>query len=178
MKRFFRTPPKKTKVLLNELIPFSHFLVIDQNGKSLGTLTKDKALQITNDLGLDLLCINNNPQMPVCKILNYDNYRFSQQKAAKKYKNTNNEVEEKELRISPGIDENDLQVKINQCQKFLTKKYRVKLTMRLRGREKYLSGYGLDKIEKVLTTLAKDGVTYKKPQLKNNSYTTFLELKK
>lgn len=178
MRRFFQKTPPKPKILINDKIPFPSFLVIDQNNKSLGVLSKATALKIAQDANLDLVCINNSEQKPICKIVNYDNYRFNQQKAIKKHKTVNSEKEEKEIRISAGIDNNDLKIKANQCEKFLQKKCRVKITMRLRGREKYIPNYGLNKMEQLLELVNNENISFKKPELKQNSYITFLEIKK
>lgn len=178
MRKFFPRSAPKPKVLLNEKIPFASFLVIDQNNRSLGVLSKSVALQTARDLELDLVCVNDHPDKPICKIVDYDNYRFSQQKATKKQKTISPDKEEKEIRISANIGDNDLKVKAAQCQKFLQKKYRVKITMRLRGREKYVPNYGVNKIEQLLQSLCKDNIVCKAPQLKQHFYTAFLEAKK
>lgn len=178
MRRFFRKAPPKPKFLINEAIPFTTFLVIDQNNKSLGILTKSEAMKIAQSVNLDVVYINNNSKKPICKILNYDNYRFNQQKVIKKQKIVQQEKEEKEVRISPGIDDNDLKIKVTKCKQFLLKKYRVKVTMRLRGREKYIPNYGLDKMKQFLTCIDDNNIVYNKPQLKHHAYITFLENKK
>ena len=178
MRRFFQRKPPKPKVLINELIPFAKFLVIDQNNTSLGVLSKQEALKLAKDADLDLVCINDKPEKPICKIVNYDSYRFNQQKATKKLKTVNVEKEEKEIRISASIADNDLKVKAIHCQKFLQKKCRVRITMRLRGREKYVPNYGLDKMQQLLKLVCKNGIVCKEPQLKQHSYIAFVESKK
>lgn len=166
--------PKKPD-LVNNLIPFPKLFLIDENGKSLGVHTKKQAITLAKQKNLDLICINANIQPPICKIVNYDNYRFNRQKRQRKFLQKKPELEEKEIRLSASIAENDLKVKVLKTKKFLQKKYKVKVTMRLRGREKYLENYGVDKIDAFLDMVKDYGKLIKQPKLKNNAYNMCLE---
>ena|SRR5437868_1057578 len=97
--------------LLNEKIPFSHFLLV--NGEEKINITKQEALHRAKESGLDLICVSPSATPPVCKLINYQKYLFELGKK-KKYKK---EVTQKEIRISFAIEESDLQVKLNKIRK-------------------------------------------------------------
>ena len=179
MKKNWRSlPPKIRKTeLINEEIHFAKVLVIDEKNQNLGTMTIQKALTLAASKKLDLICVNKQVALPICKILSYENYRFQKQKKEKKYLKTQKKPKIKEVQISAGIANHDLEIKIKKTQQFLQKKYKVKVTMRLKGREKYLTNYGLDKINFFLAALKEEMILVKPPKLKNNVYNLFLEAK-
>lgn len=98
-----------------------------------GVYNLDDALKKAEELGLDLCEVNPNSNPPICKIMDYQKYLYQQKKAAKKNKAVN-KVEMKEIRFSPGTDDNDFQTKVKQAQKFLEHKDKVKATIFFKGR--------------------------------------------
>ena len=169
---------KKKRDLLNDFIPFSKFVVIDENKQNLGILEKEVALKLAKEKQLDIICVVTNTKTPICKIVNYDNYRFQRQKSIKKQRQNKSETEEKEIRFSASIDVNDLKIKAMRCQKFLEKRKKVKVTMRLRGREKYIPKYGIDKINSFIEMIKDVAIITKPPKLQNNAYNMLLECAK
>ena len=121
--------------LVNEKIRFKEMLVINSDGEQLGIKMRREALDIAFNQGLDLLCVAPKAQPPVCKVLDYGKYRFEQQKKAKEAKKKQKTVEIKEVRLSPNIETNDLNTKVNNAKKFIAKGNKVKVTLRFRGRE-------------------------------------------
>lgn len=125
----------KQDFLVNEEIEFSKVQVVDSNGQKIGLMPRDKAIELAEEEGLDLVLVSPNPSNPVCKILDYSKYKFEMNKKAKESKKKQKVVEIKEVRISPNIDKHDLEVKAKNANKFIDAGNKVKVTMRFRGRE-------------------------------------------
>ena len=109
--------------------------MIDTDGTMLGVMPTEKALELATEKKLDLVNISPNAKPPVCKILDYGKYRYELQKKEKEAKKKQKTIDVKEVRLSPNIDKNDLNTKVNQARKFLSKGDKVKVTLRFRGRE-------------------------------------------
>lgn len=101
----------------------------------LGVMTPPDAIEKAQAAGLDLVEISPNASPPVCKILDYGKYKYQQQKKAAEARKNQKTVDVKEIKIRPAIGEHDYQVKLRNAQKFLTDGNKVKVTLRLRGRE-------------------------------------------
>ena len=100
-----------------------------------GIVSSESALAMAEEQELDLVKISPNAVPPVCKIMDYGKFRFDQLKKEKEARKNQRVVEIKEIRMSPGIDTNDLNVKMRNAMKFLKEGNRVKVTVRFRGRE-------------------------------------------
>ena len=109
--------------------------VIDENGEQLGIMSSKEAQALADEKGLDLVKIAPTAKPPVCKIVDYGKFRYEQSRKEKEAKKKQKIVELKEIRLSPNIDTNDLNTKVNAAKKFLTRGDRVKVTLRFRGRE-------------------------------------------
>lgn len=120
---------------INEEIRDREVRLISAEGEQLGIMSARAALEIAAEKELDLVKISPNAKPPVCKLMDYGKYRFEQAKREKEAKKNQHVVEVKEVRMSPGIDVNDFNVKLRNAQKFLTEGDRVKVTVRFRGRE-------------------------------------------
>ena len=120
---------------LNEEIRDKEIRLIGADGAQLGIMSAAAANELADEQGLDLVKISPNAVPPVCKIMDYGKFRFEQMKKEKEAKKNQKVVEVKEIRLSPNIDENDLNTKANQAKKFLTKGDKVKVALRFRGRE-------------------------------------------
>ena len=121
--------------MINGQIRDKEVRVIAENGDQLGVMPVKEAMKLAQEAELDLVKIAPKAQPPVCKIIDYGKYRYelaSKEKEAKKKQKT---VEVKEVRISPNIDTNDLNTKVNNAKKFIAKGNKVKVTLRFRGRE-------------------------------------------
>lgn len=126
---------KEQNISINDEIRASKVLVIKEDG-SKEEMELEQALDLARELQLDLVQMNIQ-EIPVCKFMNYEKFIYQKQKKEKeqKKKQKQNIGETKEIRLSANIDINDLKTKANQTNKFLTKNKKVKLTLRLRGRE-------------------------------------------
>lgn len=125
----------KQDFLINEEIRFSEVQVIDDEGKKLGQMKTQEALEIAYEKGLDLVLVSPNENSPVCKMLDYSKFKFDMMKKAKEAKKKQKVAELKEIRLSPNIDKHDLEVKAKNASKFISSGDKVKVSMRFRGRE-------------------------------------------
>lgn len=142
--------------------------VIDSNGEQLGIMKPYQALELAESQNLDLVEISPNAQPPVCKIMDYGKFKFDKNKKDKENKKKQKKVVVKEIRIKPHIDVSDKETKINQITKFIEKEYKVKVSLRLSGREKAHSEAALkvlDDISDRLKDVAKIEKFYGKEQV-------------
>ncbi len=135
LRRCFKISVKE--LAINEQIKFKEVRVIDTTtGSQLGILPIDKALDAAYAKELDLVCMSPNAEPPVCKIMDYGKYRFEQMKREKEAKKNQKVIEIKEIRIiGLGIDEHDIDTKVNHIIRFLKDGNKVKVAIRFRGRE-------------------------------------------
>lgn len=120
---------------INDHIRDKEVRVISSTGEMLGIMSSKEAYFMAKDEGLDLVKISPNADPPVCKIIDFGKYRYEQEKKEKEQKKNQKVVELKEIRMTPNIDDNDLNTKIMQAKKFLEKGNKLKVTLRFRGRE-------------------------------------------
>lgn len=122
-------------LFINEQIKDKEVRVIGEDGEQLGIMSSKEALALAEEAGVDLVKIAPTAKPPVCKIVDYGKFKYEQTRKEKEAKKKQHVVEIKEIRLSPNIDTNDLNTKINAARKFLSKGDRVKVTLRFRGRE-------------------------------------------
>ena len=121
--------------MINEQIRDREVRLIGENGEQLGIMSSRDAYKHAQEAGLDLVKIAPNAKPPVCKIIDYGKYRYELARKEKEAKKKQKTVEVKEIRLSPNIDTNDLNTKVNAAKKFISKGNKVKITLRFRGRE-------------------------------------------
>ena len=121
--------------MINGQIRDKEVRVIAENGDQLGVMPVKEAMKLAQEAELDLVKIALKAQPPVCKIIDYGKYRYELARKEKEAKKKQKTVEVKEVRISPNIDTNDLNTKVNNAKKFIAKGNKVKVTLRFRGRE-------------------------------------------
>lgn len=119
----------------NGQIRFSPLIIIDEDGTNLGEMTKEEALRRAEDKGLDLVEINPTNRPPICKIMDFGKYKYDLAKKLKESRAHQKEVGLKEIRLSAKIGEHDIDYKAKQARDFFDDGNRVKVSMRLRGRE-------------------------------------------
>lgn len=127
------------KPRINNQITDEEIRVIDQNGKNLGILKREEALSLIKpEEGLDLIEIVPNAKPPIAKLMNYDKWRYEQEKRQKKeiFLQKSKSSSLKRIQISPRMAKNDLMIRIKQLEKFLNKNHIVEIQMQLKGREK------------------------------------------
>lgn len=121
--------------LLNEQIRARTLQVIDHNGDNLGNISKDEALRIAKDAGLDLFIVTEKADIPIAKILDYGKYKFEKNKKEKGTKKKKSGSDYKEIKMRYNIDIGDYNTKLNHSIKFIEKGKKIKLNITLRGRE-------------------------------------------
>lgn len=142
--------------------------VVGETGEQLGIMSVRSALDIANEQNLDLVEISPNANPPVCKIMNYGKFKYEKTKKDKEHKKKQKSLVIKEIRIKPYIDVADKETKINQILSFLEKDYKVKVSLRLSGREKLHADVAvkvLDEIAERLEEKAQVEKKYGKEQL-------------
>jgi len=139
------------RIFVNNQIRANEVRVIDETGKQLGVMQLDKALQLAREYNLDLVQVTEKVQPPVCKIIDYGKYLYQQQKKEKLAKQKGGGV--KGIRLTFGISEHDLETKANQAEKFLKNGNKIKIEMKLRGRERMLKNFAKGKIDKFIQLL-------------------------
>ena len=121
--------------MINEQIRDREVRLIGEDGEQLGIMSAREAMKIAQEAELDLVKIAPTAKPPVCKIIDYGKFRYEQSRKEKEAKKKQKTVEIKEVRLSPNIDTNDLNTKVNNARKFISKGNKVKVTLRFRGRE-------------------------------------------
>ena len=148
------------KLLINNQIRSPRVRVIDEAGKQLGIIPLQEALQIAKGRNLDLMQVTERVEPPVCKLMDYGKYIYSEQKKARKEAQKQKSGQLKQIRISLGISPHDLEVKTIQAKKFLKRGDKVRIEMRLRGRERSFGQLAREKMSK-FTEILKGSVAIK-----------------
>ena len=157
-----RTKPKGPKA--NERIRAREVQVISSDGKNLGTLSTQEAINIAKQEGLDLIEISPNANPPVCKIIDIGKYKYDQQKKAHKAKKKQKVMNLKEIKLRPVTEIHDYNFKIKNAQRFLTKGDKVKFTVQFRGREMQHTDLGYDLMKRITDDTASLGKIEVKPK--------------
>ena len=126
---------REGQAITNDEIRYPKIRLIGSDGSQLGIVTAAEAREKAYDEGLDLVEVSAAADPPVCRIMNYDKFRYEQKKKQQEAKKKQTTVETKEIKFRPKTEEHDLTFKINHIKKFLAQKNKVKITMRFRGRE-------------------------------------------
>ena len=143
--------------------------VIGSDGAQLGIMSAKEALNLAIQEDLDLVKISPNANPPVCKIMDYGKYRFEILKKQKEAKKNQKTVELKEIWLSMTIDVGDLNVKAKQAQKFIAQGNKIKVSIRMRGRQNAHSALGVQVMEKFFELVKDVAVMEKKPLLEGRN---------
>ena len=164
--------------MINEQIRDKEIRLVGENGEQLGIMSSRDAMKIARDKDLDLVKIAPTAKPPVCKIIDYSKYRYEQSKREKEARKKQRTTEVKEIRLSPNIDDNDLNTKSNQARKFLEKGDKVKITLRFRGREMAHVSQNRKILDVFLERLADLASVEKQPKLEGRSMSMVVSPKK
>lgn len=121
---------------VNEQIDNPEIRVIDDKGEQLGVIPTARAMEIARERELDLVEVSPKAEPPVCKILDFGHFKYQKEKEVRKQKAQSHEVEIKGIRLSLRIGDHDLEIRHQQAKKFFERGDKVKIELRLRGREK------------------------------------------
>ena len=167
-----------SELFINDQIRDKEVRVIGENGEQLGIMSSKEALQLAEEAGVDLVKIAPTAKPPVCKIVDYGKYRYEQMRKEKEAKKKQKTIDIKEVRFSPNIDTNDLNTKINQARKFLSKGDKVKVSIRFRGRELAHTEIGIDILNNFAAQLEDVAVVEKPAKVEGRSMVMFLAEKR
>lgn len=176
----FYIASKKDNLPINEQIKATQVLVIGPNGEQVGVKPINDALTLASYAGLDLVLINPNGNPPVCKVMDYNKYKYEKSKKEKEAlkRQRANIAQLKEFRLSPVIDVGDFETKLRNVRKYLEKGDKIKLSIRFKGRQMAHTDLGRDVMEKFYEKLSDIADVEQKPKLEGRSMFMLLTPKK
>ncbi|MCQ2813745.1 translation initiation factor IF-3 [Helicobacter pylori] len=143
----------RNEVLLNGDINFKEVRCVGDNGEVYGIISSKEALNIAQNLGLDLVLISASAKPPVCKVMDYNKFRYQNEKKIKEAKKKQKQIEIKEIKLSTQIAQNDINYKVKHAREFIEANKHVKFKVVLKGRESQNSKAGLDVLLRVQTMM-------------------------
>lgn len=164
--------------MINEQIRDKEVRLVGENGEQLGIVSSKEALKMAEDAGLDLVKIAPKAEPPVCKIIDYGKFKYESLRKEKEAKKKQKTVELKEVRLSPNIDVNDLNTKMNSARKFIMKGNKVKITLRFRGREMAHMQQSKHILDDIAQNLSDVAVVEKAPKIEGRNISLVLAEKK
>ena len=164
--------------MINEQIRDKEVRLIGPDGEQLGIMSAKEAYFKAKDANQDLVKIAPTAKPPVCKIIDYGKYRYELARKAKEAKKKQKTVETKEIRLSPNIATNDLNTKVNQARKFLSKGAKVKVSLRFRGREMAHRDVGREILDSFYKELEDVSTVDKPAKMEGRSMVMFLSATK
>ena len=163
-----------SELMINEQIRDREIRLIGEDGEQLGIMSARDAMKLAREANLDLVKIAPTAKPPVCKIIDYGKYRYEQARREKEARKKQKTIEVKEIRLSPNIDTNDLNTKVNQARKFVSGGNKVKVAVRFRGRELAHTAVGKTILEDFAQKLSDIAVIDKPAKLDGKSMVMFL----
>lgn len=127
--------------------------MVSEDGEPIGIVSLRAALEAADEAGLDLVEIAPMAQPPVCKVMDFGKFRYQEQKKAHEARLKQKQVQVKEIKLRPGTDENDYQIKLRNLRRFLEDGDKCKVTLRFRGREMAHQEFGLRQLERIKADL-------------------------
>ena len=163
-----------SELMINEQIRDRKIRLIGEDGEQLGIMSARDAMKLAREANLDLVKIAPTAKPPVCKIIDYGKYKYEQARREKEARKKQKTIEVKEVRLSPNIDTNDLNTKVNQARKFVSSGNKVKVAVRFRGRELAHTAVGKTILEDFAQKLSDIAVIDKPAKLEGKSMVMFL----
>lgn len=162
-----RLEPQEPPIPINNMIRASEVRVIGKDREPLGVMSLTEAQELARENEVDVILVVPDASPPVVRLMTLDKYKYEQIKAEKetKKKQRSAVIETKELKLRPGTDVHDYQVRLRSAQKFLAKGNRVKLTLQFRGREMEFKSVGKEMFDRFLEDLGVAAVIEAPPQM-------------
>lgn len=154
---------------MNEAIRAREVRLIDVDGNQVGVVPTKEALNRAKDANLDLVVVAPQAKPPVCRIMDYGKFKYEQSKKEKEARKKQKVIHVKEVRLSPNIEEHDLQTKLRNVRKFLNQGDKVKLTIRFRGRQITHSEIGQEILEKMSKEVEDISVVERKAKMEGRN---------
>ncbi len=152
--------------------------MIGAEGEQVGILSRDEALAMAQDVGLDLVEIQPNGDPPVCRIMDFGKFKFDAQKKAHAARKKTKQVEIKELKFRPTTDVGDYAIKLRNLRRFLEEGDKVKITIRFRGREMAHQELGRAMVDKISADIAEEAVIEQYPRMEGRLMVMMIAPKK
>lgn len=146
------------RVRVNTQIRISPIRVIGPDGSQIGIIPTDRALELAEEEGLDLVEVAPQANPPVCRIMDYGKYKYEESQKAKRAKKKQHVVQIKEIKLRPKIEDHDFEFKLRHARKFLSKHNKVKVTLMFRGREIAHADRAIAVMERFAENLEEEGV--------------------
>lgn len=166
------------ELLINDQIIAKEVRLIGENGEQLGVMTLEKAKQLADNAGLDLVLMSANGNPVVCKLMDYGKYKFDTIKKEKELRKNQKVVEIKEIQLSMRIDQYHINFKLKNAQKILQDGDKVKVSLRMRGREQAYAKNAIDVVNEFVESLAEFGSVDKKPEIMGRNVVVVINPKK
>ncbi len=160
---------KGSDVIMNNAIRAKELRVISDEKGQLGILSRDEALALAEEEGLDLVLISPDAKPPVAKIMDYSKYKYQQEKKKKEARKNQKKIDVKEVKFSCKIAQNDIDYKVKHAREFLEKDKHVKLRVFLKGREMATPELGVEVLNQIWPMLEDVG-TLEKPPTQEGRY--------
>jgi translation initiation factor IF-3 len=131
------------------MIDNPEILLIGESGEKHGVVSFERAMQLADEAGLDIVEVSPNADPPVCKLLDYGKFKYEAQKKASEARKKQKTIDVKEIKFRPNIEQHDYDVKMRSMRKFIEEGDKVKVTLRFRGREMAHQDRGMKVLERV-----------------------------
>jgi translation initiation factor IF-3 len=169
--------PSRDGPRVNHEINVPRVRLVDERGEMIGVVTRNEALQRATEAGLDLVEVAANADPPVVKILDYGKFKYEEQKRKNEARKKQKVIEVKEIKLRPGIDDHDYDVKMRSMVKFIEEGDKVKITMRFRGRELAHQELGMNVLMRVKDDLDKVAKVEQVPRMEGRQMTMVMSPK-
>ena len=169
-----RATPINERTRVNQQIRISPVRVVDPQGEQIGILPIERALEIAEEQGLDLVEVAPLARPPVCRIMDYGKFRYEEQRKAREARKKQHQVQLKEVKMRPGIEDHDFDFKLRHARRFLEEGNKVKITMMFRGRQMAHPELGREVLDRVVTEVADVGKVESNPTMEARSMTMVL----
>jgi len=156
-------------LLVNEQIRAKEVRLIDSDGSQLGIMDTDQALEIAQKKNLDLVNVSPNSKPPVCRIMDFGKYKYEQSKREREARKKQKVISVKEIKLRPGIDTHDFEVKVKNGKRFLQNGDKIKVTVMFRGREITHKDMGRKLCQNLADELSEWGVVEKEPRVEGRN---------
>ena len=165
-------------VRINESIRAKELRVIGESGEQIGIISRDEALKLAEEAGVDLVEISPNANPPVAKIVDWGKYQYQKMKEQQKSRKNSKQAELKQMRFGLKIGSGDLDIKLRKIQSFLDAGHKVRIQIFYRGREMAHKELGFELIDRIITLLGEDVILEQKPQMAGRNLSIVVRSKK
>ncbi|HRQ57773.1 MAG TPA: translation initiation factor IF-3 [Azoarcus taiwanensis] len=152
--------------------------LVSEDGEQLGIVSLRAAFDVAEEAGLDLVEIAPMAEPPVCKVMDYGKFKYQEQKKAHETRAKQKQVQVKEVKLRPGTDENDYQIKLRNLKRFLGEGDKAKVTLRFRGREMAHQEIGMRQLERIRADLEEIAMVEQMPKMEGRQMVMVIAPKK